>query len=176
MCYYISNQKGAINDKNCGSFELQFLEASRPRSKRRGLNELPEAPSSSKRSLRNVPCDNYACTKLIVENEKLKKRVKELEQNNLDYETRIKEIQSNLDSTSASDLSTRLSQARLKGSQRTILDGSQNKLFKIDQNGCILQYSTSMMILGLTLLLMNTPANSIPAILALIFRSEYLKM
>ena len=167
----ISTQKGAISDKNCASIELQFLEASRPPSKRRSINALPEAPSSSKRSLRNVACENLACKKLVLENEKLKERVKELEQNSLDNEATIKNLQSNLNSSSVSDLSIRLSQARVKGSQRTVLDGSQNKLFKIDQNGCVIKYSTTMMILGLNLLLLNTPANSIPVILALIFHS-----
>ena len=153
------------------SIELQYLEASRPPSKRRSINALPEAPSSSKRSLRNDICENLNCKKLVLENEKLKDRIIELEQNALVYEARIKELQSNLDSSVVSDLSQRLSQARVKGSQRTVLDGSQNKLFKIDQKGCVIQYSTTMMILGLNLLLLNTPANSIPVILALIFHS-----
>ena len=153
------------------SIELQYLEASRPPSKRRSINALPEAPSSSKRSLRNDICENLNCKKLVLENEKLKDRIIELEQNALVYEARIKELQSNLDSSVVSDLSQRLSQARVKGSQRTVLDGSQNKLFKIDQKGCVIQYSTPMMILGLNLLLLNTPANSIPVILALIFHS-----
>ena len=167
----ISNQKGAINDKNCVSIELQFLEASRPKSKRRGLNELEEVPSSSKRSLRNIPCDNFACTKLVLENEKLKEHIKELEQNAVEYESRLRNLQSKLDSSSVSDMSILLSQARVKGSQRQVLDGSQNKLFKMDQNGCITHYSTAMMTLGITLLLLNTPANSIPIVLALVFRS-----
>ena len=118
-----------------------------------------------------MACENLACKKLVLENEKLKERIKELEQNSVDYEARLKELQASLDSSSVSELSQRLSQVRVKGSQRTILDGSQNKLFKIDQNGCVIQYSTTMLILGLSLLLLNTPANSIPVILALIFHS-----
>ena len=145
--------------------------ARRPPSKRRGINDLPEGPSTSKRSLRNASCENPNCTKLVLENEKLQQHIKELEQNAVKYESRIRDLQSKLNSSSVSDLSQQLSQARVKGSQRTILDGSQNKLFKIDQNGCIIKYSTAMMILGLTLLLLNTPANSIPVLLALIFRS-----
>ena len=128
----ILNQKGAISDKNCVSIELQFLEATRPPSKRRSINDLSQAPSSSKRSLRNMACENLACKKLVLENEKLKLRIKELEQNSLDNEATIKDLQANLNSSSVSDLSMRLSQARVKGSQRTVLDGSQNKLFKID--------------------------------------------
>ena len=122
----ILNQTGAISDKNCVSIELEFLEASRPPSKRRSINDLAEAPSSSKRSLRNVPCENIACKKLVLENETLKARIKELEQSSLDNEATIKDLQANLNSSSVSDLSIRLSQARVKGSQRTVLDGSQN--------------------------------------------------
>ena len=147
------------------------MPAVRPPAKRKGINDLSEAPTTSKRSLRNAPCENLNCTKLVLENEKLKERIKELEKNAVEYETRLRDLNSKLNSSSVSDLSIQLSQARVKGSQRTILDGSQNKLFKIDQNGCIIQYSTAMMTLGLTLLLLNIPANSIPVVLALIFRS-----
>ena len=102
---------------------------------------------------------------LKTENDALKQTIEE-------YEKEIADLKEKLDSSNVSELSMQLSQARIKGSQRQILDGSQNKLFKVDQCGAVRKYSSSMIMLGLLMLVsMNTPANAISSILLLAYSS-----
>ena len=84
----------------------------------------------------------------------------------------ISDLKDQLNSSNVSDLSLQMSQARIKGSQRQVLDGSQNKLFKVQKEGAVSRYGVPMIILGLTMLVtLNSPANVIPSVLLLAYSS-----
>ena len=154
---------------------LDFLLAVAPSKKRKSSNQvLLESNIETKRrsNLRNTNCENVICRKMRLENDELKNENAALKKTIEKNERDISDLKERLDSSNTSDLSMQLSQARIKGSQRQILDGSQNKLFKIEHFGAVKRYSLSMIILGLTMLVtMNTPANTIPSILLLAYTS-----
>ena len=157
--------------------ELDFLLAvARPKKRKSSTQSLLESSKDSiskrKSNLRNQICENVACQEMRSTNEVLKTENDALKQTIEEYEKEIADLKEKLDSSNISELSMQLSQARVKGSQRQILDGSQNKLFKVDRCGAVTKYSASMIMLGLLMLVsMNTPANAIPAILLLAYSS-----
>ena len=154
--------------------ELPFLTTERQTSKRKTTDRTLIDHTDSKRrsNLRSKPCENIPCQRMREENEKLKKENSALKETIQQNEKTIADMKDEMNESNVSDLSMRLSQARIKGSQRQILDGSQNKLFKVENHGAIKHYSVQMMILGLTMLvLLNTPANSVPSMLLLAYSS-----
>ena len=157
------------------SIKVEFFTDERQPVKRKSSNQvLGQLVSEPKRrsNLRNQDCENVPCQRLKKLNEDLLNEntaLKELVQQN---QKEISDLKDQLNSSNVSDLSQRLSQVRIKGSQRQVLDGSQNKLFNVQKNGAITRYGVPMIILGLTMLVsLNTPANAIPATLLLAYSS-----
>ena len=122
--------------------------------------------------LRHKPCENVPCRRMREQNENLKRENELLKTTIEQNEKTIADLRDQMNDSNVSELSMRLSQARIKGSQRQVLDGSQNKLFKVDVNGAVKHYSVQMMILGLTMLvLLNAPSNVVPSMLLLAYSS-----
>ena len=158
---------------------LEFYTDERQPAKRRSSNQvLTQSESEPKRrsNLRNQECENVICQRLkklnedlVIENDGLKEIIQQ-------NQKEISDLKDQLDSSNVSVLSEQLSQARIKGSQRQVLDGSQNKLFKVQKDGAVTRYGVLMIILGLTMLVtLNTPANVIPSILMLAYSSAGFK-
>ena len=161
------------------SLQLEFLTDERQPLKRKSSNQvLGQSASETKRrsNHRNRECENVPCQRLKKLNEDLfneNKALKEIIQQN---QNEISDLKDQLNSSDVSNLSLRLSQARIKGSQRQVLDGSQNKLFTVQKDGAIIRYGVPMIILGLTMLVsLNTPANVIPSTLLLAYSSAGFK-
>ena len=157
------------------TLQLEFLTAERQPAKRKSSNQvLGQSASEPKRrsNLRNEECQNVVCQRIKKDNENLlneNNTLKEIIQQN---QKEISDLKEELNTSNVSDLSLRMSQARIKGSQRQILDGSQNKLFNVQKDGAVTRYGVPMMILGLTMLVsLNTPANVIPSMLLLAYSS-----
>ena len=136
---------------------MEFLTSERQPIKRKSSDQsLTKSNVDPKRktNLRHKLCQNVPCQRMREENEKLKKENGALREKMEEHEKIIADLKDQMNESNVSDLSVRLSQARIKGSQRQVLDGSQNKLFKVETNGVIKQYSVSMMILGLTMMVL----------------------
>ena len=160
--------------KTSNILELEFLTTDRSPSKRKSSDQSLVQKTDPKRrsNLRHRPCENVPCKRMRDQNEELKTENSLLKATIEQNEKIIADLKDQMNESNVSDLSMRLSQARIKGSQRQILDGSQNKLFKVEINGAIKHYSVSIMVLGLTMLvLLNIPANCVPSMLLLAYSS-----
>ena len=155
--------------------ELEFLTTQRQPVKRKSSDQtLKETTTEPKRrsNLRHKLCADVSCIRTREQNEELKKENDALKAMLAENEKVIADLRDRMNDSNVSELSTTLSQIRIKGSQHQVLDSSQNKLFKVERNGAIKHYSVQMMILGITLLvLLNVPANCVPSMLLLAYSS-----
>ena len=161
------------------TLKLEFFTNERQPVKRKSSNQiLTQSAAEPKRrsNLRNQDCENVVCRRMKKLNEDLQNEnngLKEIIQQN---QKAISDLKDQLNSSNVSDLSLQMSQARIKGSQRQVFDGSQNKLFKVQKEGAVSRYGVPMIILGLTMLVtLNTPANVIPSVLLLAYSSAGFK-